>query len=356
MEDSKVSKWLNLLNEDTLRVLLLLALWEREVRAVSEVEVSGDYRSYRFDLAFLYAGNVIIVECKDKLFHPGALYKFIEYSPFCDVMFILSPLYGGVEPDGKTTIGEVLKLKGIWLNNIANTFRDILTGGLSEEKLKKLSSLKWQVNLLRKFYGDEPIAPDILAKSLGRTYVDVKSGEVIDIIEAYRHIGIYADELRQILETGKVTCQHQIHETVRALTAKYFINKGCFVAVDQELPTTGYYRYVGAAAPRRKGIPIWREPVGRFKIDLISVEPNLVVHGIEVKSNVTQEVVEQLVSYIQSREFNYLWLAIPDHLQQWTLQTVRETDPRIGVITVNPITRTVNLAKEATMLSKSSFT
>jgi hypothetical protein len=331
-------------------VLLLLALWEREVKAVSEVEFYGDYGSYRFDLAFLYDGNVILVECKDKLFHPDALYKFINYSPFCDLMFILSPLYGGVEPDGKTTIDQVLKLKDQWLNNIADTFRGILTGNLSEEKLKKLSSSRWQVNQLRKFYGEKPTAPDILAKSLGRTFVDMKSGDVIDIVEAYRHIGIYADKLKQILETGKVTCQHQMHETICALTAKYFINKGCFVAVNQELPTTGYYRYVGAVAPRRKSMPIWREHVGRFEIDLVVVEPSLVVHGIEVKSDVTQEAAEQLASYIQSKELNYLWLAIPDRLQQWAFQIVRETDPRIGVITVNPTARAVNLVKGAVML------
>lgn len=85
-------------------------------------------------------------------------------------------------------------------------------------------------------------------------------------------------------------------------------------------------------------------------MDFVVAEQSLVIHEIEVKLDAIQEAVEQLASYIRSKELNHLWLAILDCLQQWALQTVRETDLRIGVITVNPTTRTINLVKEATML------
>ena len=68
------------------------------------------------------------------------------------------------------------------------------------------------------------------------------------------------------------------------------------------MPTTGYYRYVGAVAPRRKGMPIWRKHVGRFEIDLVVVEPSLVVHGIEVKS----------CGHLSLDELSEEWLMLPN--------------------------------------------
>ncbi len=324
--------WLNFLNEHSVKYSILLKLWSQGYIAYPEVEV----RDARFDIALLdKRDHVIVIECKSALYK-GTLkedLRLFNYYNYCDFIFKIAPY---TEQHYK----DILKYKNTWTNNLTESISQL--------------------------YGLECSDMRRVIDGLGRALIDIEKGRIVEITRAKRIFGPYVDEVKAVLKSKHYTCPSQFHDTIVAIVAKHFIDKGFGVAFEQTLPFAGQ-RYIqlgyspwgpSPAYPWYTGVPYIREVKrGHQRIDLVAIDPQgLNIIGIEVKGYLSrkygayespEKVREQLREYLYSRNLSKLYLAIPKNLEDEGLKVAKEVSESIGVIVVDVDSKSVKVIKEA---------
>ena len=139
-----------------------------------------------------------------------------------------------------------------------------------------------------------------------------------------------------------------LEEKIKHLLWQYFRKNLYLVALEQELPNTTRYEFSITHHPR---IHVRTKRLASTRIDITAIPQNHLhtlkatnfnkkeipatdIIGIEVKSKITPNVIEQLNTYASQKDLSYLYLGIPTNAIKQATKTISKLK-HIGILAVN---------------------